>query len=110
MTSFGATEIVQNTNANGQQYNSTFKIRGQVYHKIDSLLPMPNEPHEFLQIYFMGGENSVSALANRVDTRCGYNNLDSFFARRIVSELDALLNEHNELLKISDKIGICNDY
>ncbi|KAL4083698.1 hypothetical protein QTP88_029014 [Uroleucon formosanum] len=28
MTSFGATEIVRNTNANGQQYNSTFKIRG----------------------------------------------------------------------------------
>ncbi|XP_044583531.1 uncharacterized protein LOC123264352 [Cotesia glomerata] len=61
---------------------------------------MPNEPHKFLQIYFMGGEDSGSALANRVDAHCGYNNLDSLFARRIVSELDALLNEHNELLKI----------
>ncbi|GFT79050.1 helitron_like_N domain-containing protein [Nephila pilipes] len=61
---------------------------------------MPNEPHKLLQIYFMGGEDSRSALANRVNARCGYNNLDSFFARRIVSELDALLNEHNELLKI----------
>ncbi|GFT98206.1 ATP-dependent DNA helicase [Nephila pilipes] len=100
MTSFGATEIVQNTNANGQQYNSTFKIKGEVYHKIGSLLPMPNEPHNFLQIYFMGCEDSGSALAKRVDARCGYNNLDSFFARRIVSELDALLNEHNKLLKI----------
>ncbi|XP_023224699.1 uncharacterized protein LOC111625712 [Centruroides sculpturatus] len=100
MTSFGATEIVRNTNANSQQYNSTFKIRGQVYHKMGSLLPMPNEPHKFLQIYFMGGEDSGSALANRVNARCHYNNLDSFFARRIVSELDALLNEHNELLKI----------
>ncbi|VVC42897.1 Helitron helicase-like domain, partial [Cinara cedri] len=100
MTSFGATEIVRNTNANGQQYNSTFKIRGQVYHKMGSLLPMPNEPHTFLQIYFMGGEDSGSALANRVNARCDYNNLDSFYARRIVSELDALLNEHNELLKI----------
>ncbi|XP_044582961.1 uncharacterized protein LOC123263981 [Cotesia glomerata] len=48
----------------------------------------------------MGGKDSGSALVNRVDARCGYNNLDSFFARRIVSELDALLNEHNELLKI----------
>lgn len=90
MTSFGATEIVRNTNANGQQYNSTFKIRGQVYHKMGSLLPMPNEPHKFLQIYFMGGEDSGSALANRVNARCDYNNLDSFFARRIVSDLDAL--------------------
>ncbi|XP_054091371.1 uncharacterized protein LOC128922976 [Zeugodacus cucurbitae] len=100
MTSFGATEIVRNTNANGQQFNSTFKIRGQVYHKMGLLLPMPNEPHKFLQIYFMGGEDSGSALANRVNARCDYNNLDSLYARRIVSELDALLNEHNELLKI----------
>ncbi|XP_044598377.1 uncharacterized protein LOC123274709 [Cotesia glomerata] len=100
MTSFGATEIVRNTNANGQQFNSTFKIRGQVYHKMGSLLPMPNEPHKFLQIYFMGGEDSGSALANRVNARCDYKNLDSLYARRIVSELDALLNEHNELLKI----------
>ncbi|GFU39876.1 helitron_like_N domain-containing protein [Nephila pilipes] len=61
---------------------------------------MPNEPHKFLQIYFMGGEDSRSALANRVDARCGYNNLDSFFVRRIVSEQDALLNEYKELLKI----------
>ncbi|XP_015189809.1 PREDICTED: uncharacterized protein LOC107073628 [Polistes dominula] len=83
MTSFEATELVQNTNANGQQYNSTFKIRGQVYHKIGSLLPMPNEQHKFLRIYFMGGEDSGSALANRVDACCGYNNLDSFFASRI---------------------------
>lgn len=29
-----------------------------------------------------------------------YSNLDSFFARRNASELDAVLNEHNELLKI----------
>ncbi|XP_023159393.1 uncharacterized protein LOC101459168 [Ceratitis capitata] len=100
MTSFGATEIVQNTNANGQQFNSTFKIRCQVYHKMGSLLPMSNKPHKFLQIYFMGGEDSGNALANRVNARCDYNNLDSLYARRIASELDALLNEHNELLKI----------
>ncbi|XP_073979946.1 uncharacterized protein [Rhodnius prolixus] len=99
MTSFGATEIVNNTAANGQQFNSTFKIKDQVYHKVGSLLPMPNEPHKFLQIYFMGGEDSERALANRVDARCDYHNLNSPFARRIVSELDALLNEHNELLK-----------
>ncbi|KAL4104956.1 hypothetical protein QTP88_020231 [Uroleucon formosanum] len=61
---------------------------------------MSKEPDKFVQIYFMGGEDSGSALANRVSARCDYNNLDSFFARRIVDELDALLNEHNELLKI----------
>ena len=61
---------------------------------------MSNEPHTFLQIYFMGGEDSGNALANRVNARCDYNNLDYFFARRIGGKLDALLNEHNELSKI----------
>ncbi|CAI6345249.1 unnamed protein product [Macrosiphum euphorbiae] len=78
MTSFGATEIVKNNAANGQQFNSTFKIKGQVYHRVGSLLPMPNEPHQFLQIYFMGGEDSESALANLVDARCSYNNQFTF--------------------------------
>ena len=90
MASFGATEIVKNNAINGQKFNSTFKIKGQIYHKVGSLLPMPNESPKFLQIYFMGSE----------DARCAYNNLDLFFARRIVRDLDALLNEHNELLKI----------
>ena len=35
-----------------------------------------------------------------MDVHCVHNNLDSLFARRIVGNLDALLNEHNELLKI----------
>lgn len=94
MTSFGATEIVKNNTVYGQQFNSTFKVKGQIYHKVGSLLPMPNEAHKFLQIYFMGGKDA------RVDARCEYNHLNSFFAKRIVGELDALLNEHNELLKI----------
>ena len=42
----------------------------------------------------MGGEDA------RVDARCAYNNLDSLFDRRIVGDLDALLNGHNELLNI----------
>lgn len=59
-----------------------------------SLLPMPNEAYKFLQIYFMGGEDA------RVDARCEYNHFNSLFAKRIVGELDTLLNEHNESLKI----------
>ncbi|GIY19526.1 uncharacterized protein CDAR_563071 [Caerostris darwini] len=100
MTSFGATEIVENNAANGQQFNSTFKIKGQIFHKVGSLLPMPDESYKFLQIYFMGGEDSERALTNRVDARCSYNNLHSPFARRITNELNALLNEHNKLLKL----------
>ena len=52
----------------------------------------------------MGGEdvNHVDpecALANHVDARCGYNKLNLPEARHIISELGALLNEQNELLK-----------
>lgn len=55
---------------------------------------MPNEPPKFLQIYFMGGADAL------LNARCSYNHLNSNSARRIVSDLDALLNEHNNLLKM----------
>jgi len=45
-----ATEIVKNNAANSQQFNLTFKIKGQDYHKVGSLLPMPNESYKFLKI------------------------------------------------------------
>ena len=82
MTSIGATEIVHNTAANGKQFNSTSKIKGQVHHKEGSLLLMPIELYRFLQIYFMGGENvnrvdPERSHANHMDARCGYNNLNS---------------------------------
>ena len=48
MTSFGADKEVTE-----RGYMPTFKIQGQVYHTIDSLLPMPREQEKFLQIYFI---------------------------------------------------------
>lgn len=48
----------------------------------------------------MGGKVSKYPLAIRVDALCSYNNLNSSFAKRIVGELDTLLNEHNEFLKL----------
>ncbi|KAF0767253.1 Uncharacterized protein FWK35_00010236 [Aphis craccivora] len=74
MTSFGATQIVKINASNGQNFNSTFKIKSQVYHKVGSILPMPDELHAFLQIYFMGGEDTEIAFTNRVGARCdSYN-------------------------------------
>ena len=55
---------------------------------------MPKQSPKFLQIYFLGGEDA------RMDARCAYNNIDLLFVWRIVGDLDALLNEHKELLKI----------
>ncbi|GFT36845.1 uncharacterized protein TNCV_174561 [Trichonephila clavipes] len=87
MTSFGATETVKNNASKGQQFNSTFKIKSQVYHKVGSLLPIANEPPKVLQIYFRGGgeeRDSKSVLANRMDAGGSYNNLSLLFARRML--------------------------
>ncbi|UYV73327.1 hypothetical protein LAZ67_10002739 [Cordylochernes scorpioides] len=48
MTSFGATEIIRDN------YMPTFKVQGQICHRVGSLLPLPDSDHKFLQIYFMG--------------------------------------------------------
>ena len=47
VTSLRTTERVKHNVINGQQFNSTFKKKG-LYHKVGSLLPMPNESPKFL--------------------------------------------------------------
>ena len=42
----------------------TFTVQGQVYHRIESLLPEENENCQFLQIYFMGNQG------NQAQRRC----------------------------------------
>ena len=49
MTSFGSDKVIRNNN-----FCTSFTAQGQVYHKIGSLLPLNNNDHCFLQIYFMG--------------------------------------------------------
>lgn len=41
-----------------------FKVQGQAYHLIWSLLPAQSEQHNFLQIYFVGDEE------READIRC----------------------------------------
>lgn len=67
ITSFGATQIINNNAPKGQQFDSTFKIIIQIYHKVGSI---SDEPHIFLQIYFMGGKDTESTLTYRVNVRC----------------------------------------
>ena len=62
MTSFGATKIVHIED--GRNFESTFKIQGQVYHRI------PDADPKFLQIYFMGDEEQ------QIHTRCVYNHTE----------------------------------
>ena len=84
MTSFGATSIVKESG-----FMPTFKVQGQIYHRIGSRLPCPNESPKFLQIYFMGEEQP------QVDQRC--QNIPG--TRCIIIEpLQRLLRGQNQLM------------
>ncbi|XP_050340695.1 uncharacterized protein LOC126767147 [Bactrocera neohumeralis] len=92
MTSFGATKIVHNED--GRNFESTFKIQGQVYHQIGSLLPMPDADPKFLQICFMGDEEK------QANTRCAYNRIEQIEEREIVEILETFLQSNNQLVRL----------
>ncbi|CAH2092049.1 unnamed protein product [Euphydryas editha] len=51
MTSFGATEIKEGN------FIPAFKVWGQEYHRIDSIMADLQQKPSFLQIYFVGVDN-----------------------------------------------------
>jgi hypothetical protein len=69
----------------------TFKIQGQIYHKVGSLLPLPGETAKFLQIYFVGDEE------REVGQRC--DNIRDV-RREIVLNLQRCLHGHNNLVNL----------
>lgn len=99
MTSFGAT-VRENTG-----FESTFKIQGQVYHRIGSMLPMPNADPKFLQIFFMGEEEE------QVGIRCHYNHIAAANEREIVALLQTFLHENNLLVRLFKEVSprLAND-
>ncbi|XP_055924623.1 uncharacterized protein LOC129956714 [Argiope bruennichi] len=98
MTSFGATKICDIA-SNGRNFETTFKVQGQVYHKIGSLLPMPDDDPKFLQIYFMGN------CEERVTTRCQYNFIDQAQERKIVLLLENFLDDQNQLIRLFKRVS-----
>jgi len=86
MTSFGATSEVCEPG-----FMPTFKVQGQVYHRVGSLLPPTNEEPKFLQIYFMGDERQEA------NHRC--NNIPGT-RQDIVTDLQRMLHEHNSYVHI----------
>lgn len=86
MTSFGAKQIVRE---NG--FMPTFKVQGQIYHLIGSLLPVAGEDSKFLQIYFVGDNK------NKIDRRCSIHQATE---RSIISKLQTFFHKHNHLIKI----------
>lgn len=86
MTSFGATQIEKNVG-----FNTVFKIQGQIYHQMGSLLPVPNKSPKFLQVYFMG------------DEQCEADQRDINIAglrRDIIVTLQRFLHKHNQIVRI----------
>lgn len=98
MTSFGATKVHDHT-SDGRNFESTFKIQGQVYHQIGSLMPMPNETPKFLQIYFMGSDEE------RVGIRCQYNFIERAEERAIVELLENFLENRNQLIQLFKRVS-----
>ncbi|XP_072392261.1 uncharacterized protein [Diabrotica undecimpunctata] len=98
MTSFGATKICDRA-SDGRNFENTFKIQGQVYHKIGSLMPMPDNNPKFLQIYFMGD------CEERVTTRCLYNFIEQAEERAIVILLEIFLEDHNQLIQLIKRVS-----
>ena len=64
----------------------TFRVQGQVYHRVGSLLPPSNEEHKFLQIYFMGDDKK------QVHQRC--RNMPGV-REDTVKKLQQMVHEHN---------------
>lgn len=98
MTSFGATKICDRA-SDGRNFETTFKIQGQVYHKIGSLMQMPDNNPKFLQIYFMGD------CEERVTTRCLYNFIEQAEERAIVILLENFLEDHNQLIQLIKRVS-----
>ena len=67
MTSFGAKQIIKDG------FMPTFKVQGQVYHLVGSLLPAPQKEPQFLQIYFVGEDDREIKLrcSNFTDVKPG---------------------------------------
>ncbi|XP_044574027.1 uncharacterized protein LOC123258219 [Drosophila ananassae] len=85
MTSFGATHIIQDN------FVPTFKIQGQFYHLLGTLLPLPDADHQFLQIYFMGNSDA------EINKRCAHN---PTVKRIIVQQLQMFLHQNNNLVNM----------
>jgi len=71
-------------------YQTTFKIQGQVYHRIGLLLPR-DDKSSYLQIYFIGDDEIQSK--QRCDVIPNVN-------ANIIESIQNFLHEHNELIKI----------
>ncbi|XP_044598675.1 uncharacterized protein LOC123274930, partial [Cotesia glomerata] len=84
MTSFGSKEVKEGS------FMPTFKVQGQVYHRIGSLMAENNQQPSFLQIYFVGDDNREREI------RCG---ICPGIKPELIHQLQNLLHEHHQYIK-----------
>ena len=92
MTSFGCSEITM------AGFNPTFRIQGQVYHLIGSIIPTEGESPKFAQIYFIDNQDS------EVATRCA---IVDGLKPNIIRGINQLLHESHhyvEVFKVAKEI------
>ncbi|KAE9523332.1 hypothetical protein AGLY_016280 [Aphis glycines] len=84
MTSFGVNKIVT------EGFMPTFKVQGQVYHLVGSLMHKPDQNAQFLQIYFVSEDEREirSRCANFPDVKPG-----------LVKQSQSMLHEKNSYVK-----------
>lgn len=92
MTSFGATKVIHDN------FMPTFKVQGQIYHRAGSLLPLPDDEHKYLQIYFMGGADDEQQVQQRSRYNPGTRN-------RIIASLQNMFHDRNELVRLFKTAG-----
>ncbi|XP_041448143.1 uncharacterized protein LOC111075306 [Drosophila obscura] len=69
----------------------TFKIQGQIHHRIGSLQPLEDAQHKFLQIYFMGNMEEILDRRQEIHTS---------MKRGILKDLQKLLHENHALVSL----------
>ena len=85
MTSFGCNEVTM------PGFNPSFRIQGQVYHCVGSVVPSMGESPKFCQIYFIDNQES------QVATRC---QIVGSLRSDIVSNINQLLHNDNHYVKL----------
>ncbi|XP_035845668.1 uncharacterized protein LOC110873237 isoform X3 [Helianthus annuus] len=90
-TSFGA-KIDHAINRGRSLY--TFRISGQNYHRIGSMLPVEGEQPRYAQLYFYDTQNEIK---NRIAALFGQDHCEDTVDEAIVASLIRMLDEHSSV-------------
>ena len=91
MTSFGCSEV------HLPGLNPSFRVQGQVFHRIGSLLPQPDQTPQFLQVYFIN---------NHCEETSTCMNITTGLKEHVVNNLGKILqcNQSVQLLKTAREL------